>query len=53
MKSSNKFKFQFSPIVRSMKVLDEESYFPIHRVFCIGKNYSEHAKEMGSEVEKK
>ena len=27
--------------------------FPIHRVFCVGKNYAEHAKEMGSEVEKK
>lgn len=27
--------------------------FPVHRIYCIGRNYAEHAKEMGSEVERK
>ena len=39
--------------IRDRKVADSNALFPIHRVFCVGKNYAEHAKEMGSEVEKK
>ena len=49
----NKLSFEFNPIVRGMKIADSNTLFPIHRVFCVGKNYDEHAKEMGSEVEKK
>ena len=49
----NKLSFEFNPIVRGMKIAESNSLFPIHRVFCVGKNYAEHAKEMGSEVEKK
>ena len=49
----NKLSFEFNPIVRGMKIADSNTLFPIHRVFCVGKNYAEHAKEMGSEVEKK
>ena len=26
--------------------------FPVHRIYCIGRNYAEHAREMGSEVER-
>ena len=49
----NKLSFEFNPIVRGMKIAESNTLFPIHRVFCVGKNYAEHAKEMGSEVEKK
>lgn len=24
-----------------------EEYFPVHRIYCVGRNYVEHAKEMG------
>ena len=53
MGAENKLSFEFNPIVRGMKIEESNSLFPIHRVFCVGKNYAEHAKEMGSEVEKK
>ncbi len=53
MGTENKISFEFNPIVRGMKIADSNNLFPIHRVFCVGKNYAEHAKEMGSEVEKK
>ena len=53
MGAENKLSFEFNPIVRGMKIAESNSLFPIHRVFCVGKNYAEHAKEMGSEVEKK
>lgn len=26
----------------------KNEYFPVHRIYCIGRNYIEHAKEMGS-----
>lgn len=31
----------------SLKVAGSASVFPVRRVFCVGRNYAEHAKEMG------
>ena len=31
----------------SALVLGQASRFPIHRIYCVGRNYEEHAKEMG------
>ncbi len=27
-----------------------DAWFPVHRIYCIGRNYAEHAKEMGAET---
>jgi len=35
------------PPVVSVPVLDHAERFPVHRVYCVGRNYEEHAKEMG------
>ena len=32
--------------------MGSESRFPIRRVFCIGRNYAEHAREMGATVDR-
>lgn len=40
-----------APAVPSLPILGNELRFPIRRVFCIGRNYAEHAKEMGAAVE--
>lgn len=32
----------------SVPVQGLSARFPVHRIYCIGRNYSEHAKEMGS-----
>lgn len=32
----------------SVPVQGIDARFPVHRIYCIGRNYSEHAKEMGS-----
>jgi fumarylpyruvate hydrolase len=40
------FLFPPTPIV-SVPVLGQPSRFPVHRVYCVGRNYEEHAKEMG------
>ncbi len=35
------------PAVPSLPVQGRGERFPIHRVYCVGRNYVEHAKEMG------
>ena len=35
------------PAPVSVPVLGETAQFPVHRIYCVGRNYEEHAKEMG------
>jgi len=35
------------PAVVALPVAGSESRFPVHRIYCVGRNYVEHAKEMG------
>jgi len=41
-----------SPAFPSIAVLGEEATYPVHRIFCVGRNYAEHATEMGVEVDR-
>ena len=36
-----------APAQASVPVLGSDSRFPVHRIYCVGRNYEEHAKEMG------
>ena len=40
------------PATASMTVRGRVEHFPIRRIFCIGRNYEDHAKEMGLTVER-
>ena len=41
--------FIFSPhAITSLPVLGSNLRFPVRRVFCVGRNYAEHAREMGA-----
>lgn len=40
------------PRVPALAVQDSSQLFPVHRIYCVGRNFAEHAKEMGSEVER-
>jgi fumarylpyruvate hydrolase len=40
------FAFAPSPII-SVPVIGQPEQFPVHRIYCVGRNYEEHAKEMG------
>ncbi len=31
----------------SVPVVEVDAVFPVHRIYCVGRNYAEHAKEMG------
>ena len=33
----------------SLPVLDTDATFPIHRIYCVGRNYAAHAREMGAD----
>ncbi|WP_281982665.1 fumarylacetoacetate hydrolase family protein [Azonexus hydrophilus] len=35
-----------SPVV--VPVFDSDAFFPVRRIFCVGRNYAEHAREMGA-----
>jgi fumarylpyruvate hydrolase len=37
----------FNPVTASVPVLGRSERFPVRRVYCVGRNYVEHAKEMG------
>ncbi|WP_353233885.1 fumarylacetoacetate hydrolase family protein [Diaphorobacter ruginosibacter] len=40
--------YVFNPApVAAIPVVGSESLFPVHRIYCVGRNYAEHAKEMG------
>jgi fumarylpyruvate hydrolase len=42
---SNVFPAQNPAVV---PVANSNSFFPVHRIYCVGQNYVDHAKEMGS-----
>jgi fumarylpyruvate hydrolase len=37
------------PPIPSVKIAGTEQRFPVHRIYCVGRNYAEHAREMGSD----
>ena len=52
MTEQKKTQFVFKPIIRGITISDSEELFPVGKVYCVGKNYADHAKEMGGEIDK-
>lgn len=45
--------FVFAPPAPvSLAIAGEAARFPVRRIFCVGRNYAEHAAEMGNEVDR-
>ncbi|MBR0558152.1 fumarylacetoacetate hydrolase family protein [Ciceribacter sp. L1K23] len=40
------------PVAPLVPVKGREDGFPVHRIFCVGRNYAAHAAEMGNEVDR-
>ena len=51
MTEDSKAHFVFKPIIRGIAISESDELFPVGKVYCVGKNYSDHAKEMGGEVD--
>ncbi len=43
---ASEYVFTPHPVV-SIPVVGQPARFPVHRIYCVGRNYEEHAKEMG------
>lgn len=41
-----------TPEINTIPVQGEAALFPVHRIFCVGRNYAAHAAEMGVEVDR-
>ena len=52
MSEGQELKFIFKPLVRGIKIYESDELFPIGKVYCVGKNYEDHAKEMNGEVDR-
>ena len=40
------------PASPSVPVVGEATCFPVRRIFCVGRNYAAHAREMGAEPDR-
>jgi fumarylpyruvate hydrolase len=40
------------PAVVCLAIRDSADLFPVHRIFCVGRNYAEHAREMGHDPDR-
>jgi fumarylpyruvate hydrolase len=46
-------KYAFSsPNTPSVPIAGTDLHFPVHRIYCVGRNYAEHAREMGFDPER-
>ena len=43
--------YAFAPRIPSLAVEGTDVRFPVRRIFCIGQNYADHAREMGGQVD--
>jgi len=41
-----------APVTPSVAITGSTQRFPVHRIYCVGRNYVEHAKEMGSDPQR-
>jgi fumarylpyruvate hydrolase len=41
-----------SPDWPTLPIVGSDAVYPVHRVFCVGRNYADHAKEIGVEVDR-
>jgi fumarylpyruvate hydrolase len=41
-----------APATPSIPVVGQKGRFPVHRIYCVGRNYAAHAREMGMDPER-
>src|SRR5436305_12232654 len=43
--------YVFNPVPQpTLPVKGTDKLFPIHRIYCVGRNYAEHTREMGGDT---
>ena len=51
MTEDSKAHFAFEPMIRGMVISESAELFPIGKVYCVGRNYADHAEEIGTKVD--
>jgi fumarylpyruvate hydrolase len=41
-----------APVVPSLPVIGDSKRFPVNRIYCVGRNYADHAREMGHDPDR-
>ena len=41
-----------APAITSLPVVGSDDEFPVHRIYCVGRNYADHAREMGHDPDR-
>ena len=44
--------FVFPALSASVPIVGSAQRFPVHRIYCVGRNYADHAREMGANPER-
>ena len=45
--------FAFEPkVAPRVPIIGDTRQFPVNRIFCVGRNYAEHAREMGNDPDR-
>jgi len=47
--AQNTVKTPFAVAATTLPIVGSEEVFPVRRIYCIGRNYAAHAREMGSD----
>ncbi len=40
------------PAIPSVAIIGQDARFPVRRIYCVGRNYAEHAREMGNDPDR-
>jgi fumarylpyruvate hydrolase len=40
------------PAIPSAAIVGSDQRFPVHRIYCVGRNYAEHVREMGGDTQR-
>ena len=50
-KKASPMTYAFTPVpLPTLPIKGSDKLFPIHRIYCVGRNYAEHTKEMGGDT---
>ena len=41
-----------APVTPSLPVAGDTKRFPVNRIYCVGRNYADHAREMGHDPDR-
>lgn len=49
---STQTSYLFAPDIPSLPIAGSDERFPVRRMYCVGRNYADHAREMGSDPDR-